>query len=98
MPPASGNGSLLAMSAAPRVLPVGRGPRSSRRHGTVFARRVKRGTCSEKFPVSVGTSHGALTHHESMKDQNGVVLKLVSTTHGASLKLAASGIRLTLVR
>ena len=31
-----------------------------------------------------------------MKNQNGVVIELVSTTQGASLKLAASGIRLTL--
>jgi hypothetical protein len=31
-----------------------------------------------------------------MKNQNGVVIELTSTTQGASLKLAASGIRLTL--
>ena len=31
-----------------------------------------------------------------MKNQNGVVIELVSTTQGASLKLAASGIRLAL--
>jgi len=31
-----------------------------------------------------------------MKNQNGVVIELVSTTQGASLKLAASGIRLTI--
>jgi hypothetical protein len=31
-----------------------------------------------------------------MRNQNGVVIELTSTTQGASLKLAASGIRLTL--
>ena len=31
-----------------------------------------------------------------MKNQNGVVIELTSTTQGASLKVAASGIRLTL--
>jgi hypothetical protein len=31
-----------------------------------------------------------------MKNQNGVVIHLTSTTQGASLKLAASGVRLTL--
>jgi len=31
-----------------------------------------------------------------MKNQNGVVIELKSTTQGASLKLAASGIRLTI--
>jgi hypothetical protein len=31
-----------------------------------------------------------------MKNQNGVVIHLTSTTQGASLKLAASGVRLIL--
>lgn len=31
-----------------------------------------------------------------MKNRNGVVVELISTTPGASLTLAASGIRLTL--
>ena len=33
-----------------------------------------------------------------MKNQNGVTIELVTTTQGASLKLAASGVRLTLAR
>jgi hypothetical protein len=33
-----------------------------------------------------------------MRNQNGVVVELTSTTQGASLKLGAQGIRLTLVR
>jgi hypothetical protein len=34
----------------------------------------------------------------AMKNQNGVVIELKSTTQGASLKLAAEGIRLTLAQ
>jgi hypothetical protein len=33
-----------------------------------------------------------------MKNQNGVVIEMTSTTQGASLKLAASGLRLTVVK
>jgi hypothetical protein len=33
-----------------------------------------------------------------MKNQNGVVIEMVSTTQGASLKLAAEGLRLTLAK
>ena len=33
-----------------------------------------------------------------MKNQNGVVIELTSTTQGASLKLAASGVRLTVAK
>ena len=41
---------------------------------------------------TVGGGAGAMI----MKNQNGVVIRLNSTTQGASLKLAASGVRLTL--
>jgi hypothetical protein len=33
-----------------------------------------------------------------MKNQNGVTIELVSTTQGASVKLATSGVRLSLAR
>ena len=42
--------------------------------------------------ATVGGGGGA----SIMKNQNGVVIQLTSTTQGAPLKLAASGIRLTL--
>ena len=42
--------------------------------------------------ATVGGGAGATV----MKNQNGVVIEMKSTTQGASLKLAASGIRLTL--
>lgn len=42
--------------------------------------------------ATVGGGAGATI----MKNQNGVVIHLTSTTQGASLKLAASGVRLTL--
>jgi len=42
--------------------------------------------------ATVGGGAGATI----MKNQNGVVIEMKSTTQGASLKLAASGIRLTL--
>jgi hypothetical protein len=42
--------------------------------------------------ATVGGGAGATV----LKNQNGVVIELTSTTQGASLKLAASGIRLTL--
>ena len=42
--------------------------------------------------ATVGGGAGATI----MKNQNGVVIELKSTTQGAGLKLAASGIRLTL--
>jgi hypothetical protein len=42
--------------------------------------------------ATVGGGAGATI----MRNQNGVVIELTSTTQGASLKLAASGIRLTL--
>jgi hypothetical protein len=42
--------------------------------------------------ATVGGGAGATI----MRNQNGVVIELVSATQGASLKLAASGIRLTL--
>jgi hypothetical protein len=44
----------------------------------------------------VGATVGGGAGATIMKNQNGVVIELVSTTQGASLKLAASGIRLTL--
>jgi hypothetical protein len=42
--------------------------------------------------ATVGGGAGAA----AMKNQNGVVIELTSTTQGANLKLAASGVRLTL--
>ena len=42
--------------------------------------------------ATVGGGAGAT----AMKNQNGVVIELTSTTQGANLKLAASGVRLTL--
>ena len=33
-----------------------------------------------------------------MKNQNGVVIELVSTTQGANLKLAAEGVKFTLAK
>jgi hypothetical protein len=42
--------------------------------------------------ATVGGGAGAT----AMKNQNGVVIEMKSTTQGASLKLAASGLRLTL--
>jgi hypothetical protein len=44
---------------------------------------------------SVGATVGGGAGATIMKNQNGVVIELKSTTQGASLKLAASGIRLT---
>jgi hypothetical protein len=37
----------------------------------------------------------ALVVATTMRNQNGVVIELFSTTQGASLKLAASGLRFT---
>ena len=44
----------------------------------------------------VGATVGGGAGATIMKNQNGVVIELKSTTQGASLKLAASGIRLTI--
>jgi hypothetical protein len=44
----------------------------------------------------VGATVGGGAGASIMKNQNGVVIELKSTTQGASLKLAASGIRLSL--
>ena len=44
----------------------------------------------------VGATAGGGAGATIMKNQNGVIIELTSTTQGASLKLAASGIRLTL--
>ncbi len=44
----------------------------------------------------VGGTVGGGAGASIMKNQNGVTIELTSTTQGASLKLAASGIRLTL--
>jgi hypothetical protein len=46
--------------------------------------------------AGVGATVGGGAGATAMKNQNGVVIELVSTTQGASLKLAASGLRLTL--
>jgi hypothetical protein len=44
----------------------------------------------------VGATVGGGAGASIMKNQNGVTIQLTSTTQGASLKLAASGLRLTL--
>ena len=44
----------------------------------------------------VGGTVGGGAGASIMKNQNGVTIEMVSTTQGASLKLAASGIKLTL--
>jgi hypothetical protein len=43
---------------------------------------------------TIGGGAGATT----MRNQNGVVIELTSTTQGASLKLAAEGLRLTIMQ
>ena len=43
----------------------------------------------------VGATVGGGAGATAMRNQNGVVIEMTSTTQGASLKLAASGIRLT---
>jgi len=44
----------------------------------------------------VGATAGGGAGATIMRNQNGVVIEMVSTTQGASLKLAASGLRLVL--
>ena len=46
--------------------------------------------------AAAGATAGGGAGATIMKNQNGVVIEMTSTTQGASLKLAASGIRLTL--
>jgi hypothetical protein len=46
--------------------------------------------------VGAGATVGGGASSTIMKNQNGVEIRLTSTTQGASLKLAASGIKLTL--
>jgi len=46
--------------------------------------------------AGAGATVGGGADATIMKNQNGVVIEMKSTTQGASLKLAASGIRLTL--
>jgi hypothetical protein len=46
--------------------------------------------------AGAGATVGGGASATIMKNQNGVVIELTSTTQGASLKLAASGIRLTI--
>ena len=48
--------------------------------------------------AGVGATLGGGAGASLMKNQNGVSIELVSTTQGATVKLAASGIRLTLVK
>ena len=55
----------------------------------------------EDFPgnytaASAGATVGGGVSTAIMRNQNGVEIRLTSTTQGASLKLAASGIKLTL--
>ena len=46
--------------------------------------------------VGAGATVGGGAGVRAMKNQNGVVIELKSTTQGASVKLAAAGVRLTL--
>ena len=46
--------------------------------------------------VAAGATVGGGAGVRAMKNQNGVVIELKSTTQGASVKLAAAGVRLTL--
>ena len=46
--------------------------------------------------AGVGATVGGGAGASIMKNQNGVTIELTSTTQGASLKLAATGLRLTL--
>ena len=46
--------------------------------------------------VAAGATVGGGAGVRAMKNQNGVVIELTSTTQGASVKLAAAGVRLTL--
>ena len=57
----------------------------------------------EDFPgnyvaVGVGATAAGGADVTVMRNQNGVVIEMTSTTQGASLKLAAEGLRLTLAR
>ena len=45
--------------------------------------------------AGVGATVGGGGSATAMRNQNGVVIQMTSTTQGASLKLAASGVRLT---
>ncbi len=45
--------------------------------------------------AGVGATIGGGAGATAMRNQNGVVIEMVSTTQGASLKIAASGLRLT---
>ena len=48
--------------------------------------------------ASAGATVGGGAAASIMKNQNGVVIEMTSTTQGASLKLAPSGVRLTLAK
>jgi hypothetical protein len=48
--------------------------------------------------AGIGATVGGGGSATAMKNQNGVVIEMTSTTQGASLKLAASGLRLTVVK
>jgi len=48
--------------------------------------------------AGAGGTVGGGASISAMKNQNGVVIELKSTTQGASLKLAASGIKLSVVK
>ena len=48
--------------------------------------------------VGAGATAGGGAGTTVMKNQNGVVIELRSTTQGASLRLGAEGIRLTLAK
>lgn len=64
--------------------------------GNVFDLKKVEDFSGNYTAAGVGATAGGGAGATAMKNQNGVVIELVSTTQGASLKLAASGIRLTL--
>lgn len=66
--------------------------------GTVFDLKTLEEFSGKYAAGGAGATVGGGGEAMIMKNQNGVVVELTSTTQGASLKVAASGIRLTLAR
>jgi hypothetical protein len=64
--------------------------------GNVFELKKLEDFSGNYTAAGAGATVGGGAGATIMKNQNGVVIELTSTTQGASLKLAASGIRLTL--
>lgn len=64
--------------------------------GTVFDLKKLEDFSGNYAAAGAGGTVGGGGEAMIMKNQNGVLVELTSTTQGASLKVAASGIRLTL--